>query len=456
MASWTNTSVLEFSKGREPIAAMLEYAQRVVFEAIQSGWIGPPFDPIALADILKIDIVPSADVKDARTIPRGSGRRGFLIEFNPNRPRGRMRYSIAHEIAHTFFADCADRIRNRLSHSAAEADDWQLEMLCNIGAAEILMPVVSVRDDISEDISVEDVLQLSEKYDVSIEAILIRASHLSQQSMVVFVASDHTDSFQGAYTVDYSVPSRSWCSPIATGYRLPEDSVVSQCTAIGFTAKNRERWKNIPKPVEVEFVGLPPYPGSTKPRVAGLAKLIEQEYGVLATLEYLRGDALSPRGEGTRIIAHIVNDRTANWGGNGFAAAVKRKFPDVQREFRNWAMAEPTRLRLGEVHVSTIESEVISVQMIAQAGYGVSKRPRIRYQPLQKCLETVGELAIEKRATVHMPRIGMGYARGQWPVIEQLLYESLISRGVSTNVYDLPVRRNIDDEWKKQVPLRFE
>ena len=455
MATWTNISVLEFSKGREPVAAMLDHAQKVVFEAVQSGWLGPPFDPIALADILKIEIVPSADVKDARTIPGGSGRRGFRIEFNPNRPRARMRYSVAHEIAHTFFADCAERVRNRSAHRATERDEWQLETLCNIGAAEILMPVVSMRDDISDDIGVENVLQLSRKYDASVEAILIRTSHLSQRPMVVFVASNHSHTARAEYTVDYSVPSRAWRSPIATGFKLPQDSAVSQCTAIGFTAKKRERWKGVSKPVAAEFVGLPPYPGSTQPRVAGLAKIAEYEHTVPAILEYLRGDALLPRGEGPRLIAHIVNDRTANWGGTGFAAAVKRKYPDVQREFRSWVKTEPTRLKLGRVHVAQVRSDIFSVQMVAQAGYGISTRPRIRYQALQKCLDAVGEISTSEHATVHMPRIGMGYARGQWPVIEQLIYESLISRGVSVSVYDLPVRPNVDDEWKAQVPLQF-
>ena len=66
------------------------------------------------------------------------------IEYNPNRPRERRRYSVAHEIAHTLFPDCAKRVRHRGSHHGKRpgSDDWQLEALCNIAAAEILMPVV--------------------------------------------------------------------------------------------------------------------------------------------------------------------------------------------------------------------------------------------------------------------------------------------------------------------------
>ena len=53
---------------------------------------------------------PNAAVADARVF-WVNGR--FEIEYNPHRPRGRVNFSIAHEIAHTFFEDCAEEVRNR-------------------------------------------------------------------------------------------------------------------------------------------------------------------------------------------------------------------------------------------------------------------------------------------------------------------------------------------------------
>ena len=210
------------------------------------------------------------------------------------------------------------------------------------------------------------------------------------------------------------------------------------------------------KPVDAEYVGLPAYAGSTEPRVAGLAKLSDLRPVRRATLEYRRGDALAPAGEGPRLIAHIVNDRTPNWGGNGFAAALKRRYPDVQQEFREWVEADRSCLELGNIHVADVDDNIRSVQMIAQFGYGASAKPRIRYLALQECLESLAHLARQSHATVHMPRIGMGHARGQWSVIEDLIYESLVSRGVSTFVYDLPLKRDSSDEWQAQSALEFE
>jgi len=91
--------------------------------------------PFQLADLLGIDAVPKHDVDDARTVP--VGRSGFRIEFNPARPRGRLRHSIAHVIAHTLLPDCAEQVRHRLKRESLNVDEWQLEGLCNLAAAEI-------------------------------------------------------------------------------------------------------------------------------------------------------------------------------------------------------------------------------------------------------------------------------------------------------------------------------
>src|SRR5690606_9210375 len=102
---WTHPSVVQLAAGRDPIEMISERARALVLKAFDAGWEGPPFDPFHLADLLRIEAIPKHDVGDARTVP--VGRSGFRIEFNPSRPRERLRYSVAHEIAHTLFPDCA-------------------------------------------------------------------------------------------------------------------------------------------------------------------------------------------------------------------------------------------------------------------------------------------------------------------------------------------------------------
>jgi hypothetical protein len=124
----------------DPIMAIERKARDLVLRARDAGWQGPPFNPIAIADLLHIPVEANADIADARTIPTTAG---IKIQFNPTQPRERVRFSIAHEIAYSLFSDVADEARYRGGSTRVE-DDWQLEMLCNIAAAEFVMPAGSL------------------------------------------------------------------------------------------------------------------------------------------------------------------------------------------------------------------------------------------------------------------------------------------------------------------------
>jgi hypothetical protein len=76
--------------------------------------------------------------------------------------------------------------------------------------------------------------------------------------------------------------------------------------------------------------------------------------------------------------------------------------------------------------------------VVAQHGYGVSDKPRIRYAALRKGLEVVASEATKARASIHMPRIGAGQAGGHWSVIQDLILDTFADAGVHVTVYDLP------------------
>jgi hypothetical protein len=112
--NWKNSSVQTLLKSGindDPIEIIREKARDLVIKAYNEGWMGPPFDPIKLAQLLGYTIMPNEDVIDARTIP-GKGNK-YTIEYNPYQRESRINFSIAHEIGHTFFPDCSERIRNR-------------------------------------------------------------------------------------------------------------------------------------------------------------------------------------------------------------------------------------------------------------------------------------------------------------------------------------------------------
>ena len=409
----------------------------MIFSAVEQGLQGPPFDPFDLATHLKIAVVPRDDVRDARTVPAGGGQ--VTIEFNPSRPKARVRYSIAHELAHTLFPDCVERIRNRALRAEMQHHDAELELLCNIGAAELLMPIGSFPQLRAESLSIDHLMDFRRTYDVSTEALLLRVVKLTPEPCLVFSAARNEDKSGGRYRLEYAVPSRSWRGNVPSGDFFRRASVVEQCTAIGFTAKGREDGPNGIGTVHIESVGIPPYPGQSYPRVVGIITPPRPQRTESLTITYLKGDATQPRGGGLKLVAHIANDRGLTWGA-GFGLAVRRKWPAVQEDFRAWALAQHRQFKLGAVHISTVSDDIRVCHMVAQHGYGPSPKPRIRYGALRTCLASLADEARLAGATVHMPRIGTGEAHGAWWLIGEMVDEALCQRGVPVTVYDLPQR----------------
>jgi O-acetyl-ADP-ribose deacetylase (regulator of RNase III) len=433
---WTNRSVRKLAGKDDPVEVITRAARDLAMKAMDSGWTGPPFDPFWLADFLKIRIVARDDVPDARTValPKDSLR----IEINPSRSPGRVRFSLAHEIAHTLFPDCADEVRHRGRHNYLRADDWQLEALCNLGAAELLMPVGALPASLSQLCGIDDILQAQRDFAVSTETVLLRVIHNAIGPCAMFSASRAEK--DGRYHIDYSVPSASW---IARGWRVPRAPVVTclaDCARIGFTAKGLEKWTPLGA-VRVESVGVPGYPGSNLPRVVGVLRPLDDDPAANALVKYVVGDATRPHDAyQRRIVVHIVNDQTPNWGGAGFAMAIKRRWHIAPSAFKSDVESGAFGLKLGDVHLAPVDGNTQVASLVAQRGYGPSPRPRIRYSALLKALRTLAEIARSSKASVHMPRIGVGQAGGAWEVVAELITQTLGAAGVPVVVYDLPAR----------------
>jgi O-acetyl-ADP-ribose deacetylase (regulator of RNase III) len=152
-------------------------------------------------------------------------------------------------------------------------------------------------------------------------------------------------------------------------------------------------------------------------------------------IHYVKGDATRPKGDGHRLILHVCND-VGGWGPKdySFADALTRNLsPIPEQEYRR---ALP---KLGEVQLVMIFTKLWVGNMVAQHGY---KRPGnlvpLRYEALERCLETVASHYKDTKFTVHMPRIGAGLSGGDWHTIEGLIENTLCKAGLDVSVYDLP------------------
>ncbi len=447
---WTNESALALGgDDHDPLATITRRARSEALSAMEEGWTGPPFDPFELAARLKVPLIPRVELADARTVPSGSD--GLSIEFNPTRPRGRLRFSIAHELAHTFFPDAAEQIRNR--GGTRRGDDWQLELLCNVAASELLMPIGSFPELKDADLDITALMRIRKHFDVSTEALLRRVVFLSDQPITFFSASRvDGDRLKSRFRIEYWVRSSRWEAPLTRGMSLPANTVVRHCAAVGYTDTATEAWGKALPSVEVQCVGVSPYPGQTFPRVVGLLRG-DGRATSSRRIHYVTGDATKPRGEGHKIIAHVVNDATANWGGP-FARALKRRHAIAQSEFRTWAeQPGDANLSLGNVHFTELEDLTVAT-MVAQHGYGARPSTQLSYVALRTCLEEVQRHASRLDAHVHMPRIGAGEARGRWDVISELIDVALIENEVSVTVYALP-GAVIDDPAQQTLSVKI-
>ena len=148
-------------------------------------------------------------------------------------------------------------------------------------------------------------------------------------------------------------------------------------------------------------------------------------------IRYLKGDATAPAGDEPRIIVHVCNDR-GGWG-RGFVLALSKRWKEPEAAHRRMGSRS-----LGDVGFVEVEPSLWVANLIGQHGTRPSKGvPPVRYDAIRRGLAQVRGFALERSASVHMPRIGCGLAGGTWDEVEPIILEELDAHGVAVTVYDL-------------------
>jgi Zn-dependent peptidase ImmA (M78 family) len=143
---------------------------------------GPPFDPWEIADLLNISIQEQSMALDGYLERRPDDTFAIFVRREAQLPR--KRFTICHEIAHTFFFDIlADGVKFRQQHQ----EDSEEERLCDIAAAEILMPFACFNGDLKAaqskgGLAPTHVLRLMERYKVSLQAVATRINWISPET----------------------------------------------------------------------------------------------------------------------------------------------------------------------------------------------------------------------------------------------------------------------------------
>lgn len=166
----------------DPRSLILTQARRLnqLYRRFESGG-STPFERLTqIASLRGLDVAPmnlerrSNEQRDAVVLLNGKakGKQGQIF-YNPERPAGRVNFSIAHEIVHTFVPPSAGgaRFREMLDSDSREANE--LERLCDLGASEILMPLEDFRAAVRA-WTIASVPELSQCFGSSFEATTFR------------------------------------------------------------------------------------------------------------------------------------------------------------------------------------------------------------------------------------------------------------------------------------------
>ena len=169
---------------REEVRRMASAVLRRAREA-RPDWMPPPFEPEILANVLGIQVHmrPGPLEWDAIMVPIGEEPR--IICNAAVRSLGRRRFSVAHEITHTFFRDATEtyHLRTESRDRYYRTDEAkQLEHLCDLGAVELLMPEKHVSEYVTRiGFRAAAIPEIARTFGVSLQAAALRLVELANE-----------------------------------------------------------------------------------------------------------------------------------------------------------------------------------------------------------------------------------------------------------------------------------
>lgn len=251
----TNPRIIEFCKrwkARHPRLALLN-AINNVFPQLDRCAL--PIDPYALAKLRGIWNVVEAEIEtDGHIVSIEGG--GYVVYLNKRHSESRRRFTLAHEIGHTFFFDLSvnsDEERNiDERESKPMRVDPEEEDLCNTAAREILMPRKQFSVMVNRSgFGAKGVLYLANCFRTSIRATALRLVEFCPYS--VFVCAWQKNTSTGAFETLWVQGSASVRCRKNAKFSVTSDQPGYRVFEAGQNFRGRE-WISLGGPVDHYFI----------------------------------------------------------------------------------------------------------------------------------------------------------------------------------------------------------
>jgi Zn-dependent peptidase ImmA (M78 family) len=184
-------AVIEETGQPDAVSAVRVKARALVQRYFGSFQEHPPFNLNAMASFcgLHESAEPPRFSADSEIAPESDGR--IVLRVNRDRPKTRQRFSIGHEIGHTFFPEYRYRLQCRkpLNRDWADPNDL-LETLCDVAASELLFPEPWFSDRVSKlNLCAEEIVTLASEYQASRDATVRRLVEVHESPLAALFLS---------------------------------------------------------------------------------------------------------------------------------------------------------------------------------------------------------------------------------------------------------------------------
>lgn len=192
---------------------------RLCDELLEEAGCSAPVDVRLLASFRRARIEEAEQAHAGLLIP---GDRGLVIRVRASDSEERRRFTVCHEICHTFLPGYQEAIETRADLDVERFDPRDPEeYLCDVGAAELLLPRRDMIPLLHAEFALDDVIALAATFRASIEATGLRCVDLSSQP-VAFIVLERTPLGSGRQGL-YARRSRSnGLPPIKPSTLIPD------------------------------------------------------------------------------------------------------------------------------------------------------------------------------------------------------------------------------------------